>query len=73
MTTLVFKDKKWTVVTSAWTAGAKGESKVRLNYLWGAQGFSDLNTGVYEIELPMTINEFLLRIADKTFVDLTHL
>lgn len=41
MTKLIFEDRGWTVVTSAWTVASKKDSgRTELIYLWGPDGVS---------------------------------
>jgi hypothetical protein len=66
MTTLVFRDDVWDVVTNAWTVASKDEgSYVTLCYTWAVS-----QMGATRTTLPMTMPEFLQRIAKGGVVDL---
>jgi hypothetical protein len=64
MTTLIFMDRGWTVMTSAWSAGSKNDKTTTLVYVWGADGesWSDSATGDASCTLEMPIKEFIGRV-----------
>jgi hypothetical protein len=65
MTTLVFRDRGWTVATAAWSAASKDETTVTICYQWGADGigFFDTATGTARKVLPLGMTDFVGRLA----------
>lgn len=72
MTTLIFFDRGYEVMTAAWTAAACPGKKVRICYAWGADGISWASsaTGISAVDLDIDMDEFRRKVADKGLVDL---
>jgi hypothetical protein len=73
MTTLIFEDRGSTIACNAWTAAAKGASRVRICYCFVAEGagFTSGATGVTSVELALALDQFLaLILAQGPIVDL---
>jgi hypothetical protein len=70
MTTLIFKDGGYTVVTSSWTASSKTNKGTVICYLWaeGSFGWTAHSTGVSRIEFEnLDIRELTDAVAGGTF------
>lgn len=72
MTVLLFNDRGWEVVTSAWTAAATPGNTVQICYQWGADhiSFFQSATGISRIDLPIDMTTFLKAISEGGVVDL---
>jgi hypothetical protein len=66
MTTLVFRHKGWDVVTNAWTVASKDQgNEISVCYTWTVP-----QIGVTATTLPLSMSEFIQRIAKSGVVDL---
>jgi len=65
MTTLVFRDKGWDVVTSSWTAATKDQDNITICYTWPIY-----QSGSARTTLQISMAEFLRRIGEGSIVDL---
>ena len=66
MTTLIFRDKGWDVVTNAWTVASKDNgNSVTVCYVWAGPNFASAGA-----TLPISLSQFLQRIAKGGIVDL---
>jgi hypothetical protein len=65
MTTLVFRDRGWTVATAAWSAASKDDKTVTICYQWGADGigFFDTATGTARKVLEIGMTDFVARLS----------
>jgi hypothetical protein len=64
--TLIFEDRGWTVVTSAYTLAAKGQDSTELCYMWGDDSVSwfDSATGTARTTLETPIETLIQTIRD---------
>ena len=64
MTTIVFEDGDWTIMSSSWTAGSEEPGQTLLCYTWGASiGWTPSSTGSARLALPIDMETFLGLIA----------
>jgi hypothetical protein len=71
MTTLLFRDGGYDVLTSGWSAAAKGEGKVVVCYTWsstGGTGFLSSATGVSKKVFAMRFDEFQQRVGGREHI-----
>jgi hypothetical protein len=67
MMNLYIRHDGWEVLTSSWTAAAKGDKNVTLCYVWssldGVSFFGAGGTGVAQVDLTCSMSEFLRQLS----------